>query len=129
MGEKREQKPTFFPPQWEVGAQLFEAGEWWEAHEAWEVEWHLAVGERRLALQALILLAAALHKRWRMGSLSHRNFYKAQVYLGRVAPQAFGTDWVDLEKQVWATLNSEELGHLPLISRRSSPPEQSGPIQ
>ncbi|GHF98835.1 hypothetical protein GCM10017783_08540 [Deinococcus piscis] len=96
-----------FPASWQAGAQLFAAGHWWEAHEAWEPEWLAATGERRCALQALILLAAALHKRWRMGSLTERNFAKAQVYLRGLPPGVFGVDWARLEQEVAACLRSD----------------------
>jgi predicted metal-dependent hydrolase len=45
------------------GARLFDAGEYFEAHEAWEGHWRLATDEadRRL-LQGLIQVAAAFHK-------------------------------------------------------------------
>ncbi|MFC6616687.1 DUF309 domain-containing protein [Deinococcus radiophilus] len=33
-------------------ARRFDAGEWWQAHEAWEEEWLQAEGQRRAALQA-----------------------------------------------------------------------------
>lgn len=104
-----------FPAGWQAGAQLFAAGQWWEAHEAWEPEWLRASGEERYALQALILLAAALHKRWRMGSLTGRNFVKAQAYLCRLSPGAFGVDWALLEQQVAASLNAECPEPLPCI--------------
>lgn len=100
-------KAEIFPPTWVAGAKLFNAGDWWEAHEAWESEWRESLGEKRWALQGLILLSAALHKRWRMGSQTHRNFYKAQVYLHKLPPQAFGVNWKELEQQVWESLQAD----------------------
>jgi hypothetical protein len=46
-----------------AGARLFDAGAFWEAHEAWEARWRgdIDAAERRL-LQALIQIAAAFHK-------------------------------------------------------------------
>ena len=45
------------------GARLFDAGAFFEAHEAWEDEWRVvANGTERLFLQGLIQIAAALHK-------------------------------------------------------------------
>jgi hypothetical protein len=41
------------------GAALFEAGAYWEAHEAWEGPWRR---ERRAWQQGLIQVAAAFHK-------------------------------------------------------------------
>lgn len=43
------------------GVDLFNAGAFWEAHEAWEAEWLMAEGNRRLFLQGLIQIAAAYH--------------------------------------------------------------------
>ena len=46
------------------GARLFDGGAFFEAHEAWEEEWRVTTdGARRLFLQGLIQVAAALHKR------------------------------------------------------------------
>jgi len=44
------------------GAALFEAGRFFEAHEVWEEAWLEEFGDKRLALQGLIQLAAALYK-------------------------------------------------------------------
>ncbi len=48
-------------PLFRRGAQLFDAGYYWEAHEAWEVLWHAAGrrGPTADILRALIKLAAA----------------------------------------------------------------------
>jgi predicted metal-dependent hydrolase len=44
------------------GADLFNGGQFWEAHEAWEQLWLEAEGVDKLFLQGLIQLAAAYHK-------------------------------------------------------------------
>ena len=41
------------------GIALFNNGEFWQAHEAWEEAWLHESGERKLFLQGLIQLAAA----------------------------------------------------------------------
>ena len=41
------------------GVELFNSGEFWEAHEAWERLWLAAKGEEKVFLQGLIQLAAA----------------------------------------------------------------------
>lgn len=87
------------------GARLFAAGEWWEAHEAWEEPWKHATGDERQFIQALILLAAALHKRWHHGSLTHRNYHKAQVYLDRLPSEYGGVDLARLRAEVWEALH------------------------
>jgi predicted metal-dependent hydrolase len=46
-----------------AGAKLFDAGLYFAAHEAWEEHWLVERDEaRRLLLQGLIQIAAALHK-------------------------------------------------------------------
>ncbi|GHF64459.1 hypothetical protein HNQ07_004636 [Deinococcus metalli] len=87
------------------GAELFGAGQWWEAHEAWEEPWARAQGQERDFLQALILLAAALHKRWHHGSTAHRNLYKADAYLARLPRVYAGVDLGALREDVWAALH------------------------
>jgi hypothetical protein len=47
------------------GVALFNAGRWWEAHEAWEAAWRAARGAERDRWQGLILAAAALLHRER----------------------------------------------------------------
>ncbi len=44
------------------GAALFDAGRFWDAHEAWEEAWLEEDGEVRLFLQGLIQVAAGYHK-------------------------------------------------------------------
>ncbi|MBC7647259.1 MAG: DUF309 domain-containing protein [Pseudopedobacter sp.] len=82
-------------PHLEHGAKLFNAGEFWEAHEAWEGPWMDAkkTGDALEApyLQGLILLAAALHKarayqNFKGGRL---NFEKAKKHL-ECLPDGYG---------------------------------------
>ena len=44
------------------GAALFDAGRFWDAHEAWEEAWLEEDGEVRVLLQGLIQVAAGYHK-------------------------------------------------------------------
>lgn len=50
-----------------AGIALFDGGEYWEAHEAWEERWLEADGDESSALGALIQLAAALDHATRTG--------------------------------------------------------------
>jgi hypothetical protein len=51
-----------------AGARLFDAGAFWEAHEAWEERWRIESGDaERSLLQGLIQVAASLHKLLVMG--------------------------------------------------------------
>ena len=91
----------------QAGARLFNAGQWWEAHEAWEERWRIATGDERAFIQALILLAAALYKRWMQGSLSHRNFFKAQKYLAGLPSEYGGVNLLAFRAEVWAALTQQ----------------------
>jgi hypothetical protein len=51
-----------------AGARLFDAGAFWDAHEAWEERWRTEPGDaERLLLQGLIQVAASFHKLLVMG--------------------------------------------------------------
>jgi uncharacterized protein len=91
------------------GARLFAVGEWYEAHEAWEAVWMTALGDEREFVQGLILLAAALHKRWHHGSLAHRNYHKALRHLERLPRVYGGVDLDRLRGEVWTALQQEGL--------------------
>jgi predicted metal-dependent hydrolase len=93
----------------EEGAALFNRGQWWEAHEAWEGPWLTATGQERAFLQALILLAAALHRRWRHGSLTHRNFHKAVKYLDTLPDEYGGVELARLRAEVWKALHTPDV--------------------
>ncbi len=50
-----------FAAQLRRGAELFDAGAWWSAHEAWEEVWRAYPGRDRDYLKGLIQLAAVNH--------------------------------------------------------------------
>jgi uncharacterized protein len=51
------------------GAELFDCGAFFEAHEAWEERWRVEMDEtQRRLLQGLIQIAAAFHKLFAIGS-------------------------------------------------------------
>jgi len=87
---------TFTNEDWEDfnrGIELFNAGKFWHAHEAWEQVWRRHHEDSRLFIQGLIQMAAAFHllfdkKRYK-GALSNLN--KA---LSRL--QLFGQTFFDL---------------------------------
>ncbi|WP_424951392.1 DUF309 domain-containing protein [Deinococcus sp.] len=97
--------PPGLNPELRRGAELFARGEWWEAHEAWEGPWMLATGDERHFIQGLILLSAALHKRWHHGSLTHRNYHKANLHLHRLPASYGGVDLERLQQEVWTALH------------------------
>jgi uncharacterized protein len=86
------------------GARLFNAGEYWEAHEAWEIPWNAAKATGDAVemhyIQALILFAAAIHKRWHYDNINGgaRNYAKALKRLEGV-PKEYGLrDGIDLQR-------------------------------
>lgn len=44
------------------GRRLFDAGRFFDAHEAWEAAWRVETGSARRVLQGLIQVAAGFHK-------------------------------------------------------------------
>ncbi len=98
-GKEEEYLATFTGADWCTcqpylyGVDLFNAGYWWEAHEAWEPVWLAAGRETEVGhfIQGLILLAAAQLKRFMAeergaqllteSALSHLSLV-ADVYLG-----------------------------------------------
>ncbi|KAF0193991.1 MAG: hypothetical protein FD167_5899 [bacterium] len=51
---------TLYPAEYFYGIDLFNKGQYWEAHEAWEEVWKVSKGEQKLFYQGLIQTAAAL---------------------------------------------------------------------
>lgn len=105
------------------GARLFNAGEYWEAHEAWEVPWQAAraAGDQREAdyVQGLILLAAAIHKRRHYDSPrgGRANFAKALRRLEGVDGRADGLDLERLKGEVLRALDDPDARpQLPLVA-------------
>ncbi len=75
------------------GVELFNAHEFWHAHEAWEEMWLASSGEEKQFLQGLIQLAAAYHHVKR-GTLrgAPRLFDAALRRLGGAPDDFFGID-------------------------------------
>lgn len=92
-----------------AGARLFNSRAYWEAHEAWEADWRTAEGQERKYLSALILLAAALHKRWMHENVKHRNFDKALRYLNDLPCHYDGVNLNALKNSVWEALSDPEV--------------------
>jgi hypothetical protein len=62
------------------GFDLFAAGYFWEAHEAWESAWHRAGGAERTVLQSLIQLAAGHLKRELRAPRAAGQLYRAALH-------------------------------------------------
>jgi uncharacterized protein len=87
---------------WQHGVELFNAGEFWECHEALEPLWMNAEGLEKEFYAGVILLAAALHKTRKMESPrgGRRNYAKALVHLAVVPDTFHGVDVRELEATV-----------------------------
>jgi len=97
---------TVREPAWTTTIAYFEAGRFWDAHEALEPWWLAADGTSRAWAAGVILLCAALHKARAMGSArgGRRNYAKALRHLA-IVPDHFGsTDVRALEAAVHAAL-------------------------
>ncbi|MEX2540879.1 MAG: DUF309 domain-containing protein [Trueperaceae bacterium] len=96
---------------WRLGARLFDAGEFWECHEALEPAWLTSAGTERQFLGGVILLAAALHKARSMGSGrgGRRNYAKALTKLALVGDRFNGVDVRELEARVHAALRRSDV--------------------
>lgn len=111
---------------WEGGAKLFNGGEYWEAHEAWEPLWMKAEGLDKSLYAGVILLAAALHKAHGMGNAhgGRRNYAKALAHLAYLPSTFAGVAVRRLEAEVHAALRDASLRpQLPLEvpARRKQP--------
>jgi uncharacterized protein len=91
---------------WVETIALFEAGRFWDAHEALEPWWLGAEGAPRAFAAGIILLCAALHKARGMGSArgGRRNYAKALRHLAVLPDHFGGTDVRELEARVHAAL-------------------------
>ena len=75
------------------GIALFNAHQFWHAHEAWERDWLVAEGDEKIFLQGLIQLAAAYHHvQRRTYSGGVRLFDAALEKLSHVPAGYFGVD-------------------------------------
>ena len=111
---------------WAEGVRLFEAGEYWECHEALEPLWLSATGLDKSFLGGVILLAAALHKARAMDSPrgGRRNYAKALRHLALVPDLWEAYSWEvevrELESRVHTALRDP--GLKPRIPAYQRPP-------
>lgn len=109
---KRELHPAFYPEErrrlFRQGLDLFNRGEFYEAHEVWEDIWRSTTPEPKDLFQGLIQVAAALHQFRDLKRIDgpRRTFEKARRRLEGFAPVACGLDIADLvgsvsRWQVW----------------------------
>ncbi|MBV8517563.1 MAG: DUF309 domain-containing protein [Acidobacteria bacterium] len=85
-----------------AGIALFNAGEFWHAHEAWERLWLAASGDEKRFLQGLIQLAAAYHHMQRGTFRGGARLFRAA--LEKLAPFPDGHGGVDRAEAVEAAV-------------------------
>lgn len=110
----------------EEGCRLFDAGEYFEAHEVWEDLWNLADGPRRAYLQGLIQVAAGLvHAKRSNWNGLRKLFSTALNYLekgrgseaaGEVDPEALKEAMLDFELALRERLAAGTDGELPYFT-------------
>ena len=96
---------------WAEGVRLFEAGDYWECHEALEPLWLASSQLDKHFYGGVILLAAALHKARTMGSArgGRRNYAKALTHLALIPDCYKEVEVRRLEAAVHAALSDPAL--------------------
>lgn len=103
------------------GIALFERGDYFAAHEAWEEVWRSTTPEPRDLFQGLVQLAAAFHHLHVKGrpDVARRVLGKARRRLAAVAPAAEGFDVAALlgELETWDAWLATRAGPPPATPR------------
>jgi len=103
------------------GIHLFNAGKFFEAHEALEAVWLKAEGEKKVFLHGLIQVAAAFHHHTRRNSAGCRSLLgKGLAKLEKFRAEEWGVDVAGLLEQldVW----QQYLPHAGRARGKSPPP-------
>lgn len=88
-------------PRLDEGLHLFNQGEHWHAHEAWEPLWMGLEQEDKVFVQGLIMAAAMLHQHGRRIARGVANHWEnVQVRLGPVEARHWGIDVDGLRKDL-----------------------------
>jgi uncharacterized protein len=113
------------PDAWARGVTLFDAGAYWDCHEALEDAWRVAGGVERHFLGGMILLAAALHKARVLNSArgGRRNYAKALRHLALVPDRYYQVDVRELEARVHRALRARD--YAPTVPATSYPERAS----
>ena len=95
---------------WQTAKELFNAGHYWECHEALEPLWIQATGLDKHFYAGIILLAASLHKAHMMNSPrgGRRNYAKALTHLALIPDVYLGVEVRELEASVHRALSKPE---------------------
>jgi hypothetical protein len=124
--------PNITREELERGRLLFNAGRYFEAHEAWEEAWLVETGDLRLLLQGLIQLAAGCHKAGEGQAAGCARLIGAGLEkLGRVETlppgiAGFARKMAEAHERAmrWKRGESDRLGPIP-----SLPPLEPGPAR
>ncbi len=110
-------EPTLVSDPFLAGIQLFNAGEYWHAHEQWEICWREVEGMDADFYKALIQTAAALVK-WRQGNLRGLwlNWMKAKRRLVQLPAVSHGVDLAALAVAMEAVLANPADASAPVIA-------------
>ncbi len=105
------EEPYLLPEEQEMfneGIALFNKGEFWRAHEAWEGVWHRRTEESRLFYQGIIQAAAGYHLAVERPRISGavRNFEKSLEKLGLFPSEFLGIDVAGLIRSMRAAIRS-----------------------
>jgi len=96
--------PSTFDPQQEAqlfheGIELFNTGQWFDAHEVWEDIWHMASGDKKRFYQGLIQCAVTLEHLRRGNPRGALNVHRSSltkfqglddIYMGINIPELLG---------------------------------------
>lgn len=95
--------PDDYHPLYLAGIQFFNAGDYFEAHEAWEELWHETAGPQRRFYQGLIQTAVGLLHFCNGNLRGAISLYRSsQDYLRPYQPQYLGIDLQEFSEQVTA---------------------------
>ncbi len=83
------------------GIELFNDGEWFEAHESWEDIWHMASGPRKLFYQGLIQCAVTIEHMRRGNPRGVVTVFDSAMTKFQGLPNPYmGIDWVRLTEDI-----------------------------
>ena len=107
------------------GIRLFNQGQFFAAHEAWEEIWRSTTPEPRDLYQGLVQVAAAMHQflGLKRDRAPRSTLAKARARLTPFSPAALGIDVEDLLRRVgewetWLELRQGEAPPVPAILKR-----------
>jgi uncharacterized protein len=129
--------PTEYDPRYLAGADLFNRGDYFDAHEVWEGLWHDTAGPDRRFYQGLIQAAVAVYHAGNGNAPGARRlFHSGRRYMSAFPDHYLGLDvpafWAALEQALAeflpdpapaaAVVRSAELPTIPVAPRSAGGP-------